>query len=52
MEEKMKCLDLVGQDKDREITYQLLSQVKQIILGENQFNLLPNEIEYDGGKQR
>jgi len=43
---------LVGHDKDREITYDLQSWIKQTYSRENQFNLFPIEIELDGEKPR
>lgn len=42
----------MGQGKDREIPYQLPSQVHQAHLGGNALNLLPVEIDLDSAKQR
>ena len=39
-------------DKERHITYPLLSQTKQTQLGEKYFHLLPIKIQLDGEKQR
>lgn len=41
---------LMGHDKAKGITYQLLLQAKQTRVGDNKFNLLPIEIEVDGEK--
>lgn len=41
-----------GQDKGKDISYQLLSQAKQTQLKLGKFNLLPSNIKLDGKKQR
>lgn len=41
---------VVGRDKDKEITYQLLSQQNR--LGQNQFNILLFKIDLDGDQER
>lgn len=41
-----------GQDKGKDISYQLASQAKQTQLELGKFSLLPSNIELDGEKQR
>lgn len=43
--------NLVGQGRNRDIVYQLLSRANQFQFGEEQFNLLPIKIDLDGEKQ-
>lgn len=44
---------LIGQDKGKEITHQLLSKRKQMQFGKKKnLNLLPIKIDLDGGKEK